>query len=640
MRYFDYCRRRLAWKNHISGTLSTASGTDSVPLKETSGDKISNLEICGNTYQFQAKPSANKADPSYFSNSENYSSGGSSGGIYSYYIALPTYLTEKEITVSLKEKSSYMGVQMAVSDATSSDSASVYSVILQSYAVTSTATGSSFKYLIVKSFEESIPAWWESYDLQIEFGSEATEYVPFTVSVATPSPGNPSPIMNSNDSGMSITLKGKNLIDGNLRATPKTQNGVTIQYLPDEDCYLLNGTCTETSYPYSLSHTILVDDYITVSYYYVSGAVTIPSGCYAVFYTGSKNTPDGSTSNWQPTDNFNIGRNTSGSSDTSKKYISQTWFYIEKGITFDNYKVRIMVEKGKVQSPAYEPYFNKTVQIPPSVTLSDGTSIEMNFAKTYDFSDKLIINASNQTVIYRQNNRKRSFTGDENWAYHSIQSSNGAHNVWYYLDDEALQANTDITDHCVGEGFSNIAEFIGSNSDPDIDPLTEGWYFRFQVCNGNRLYFIVPPEAGITTTEAFKSFLRDLSSNGNPLTIQYVILPIEYDLTDTDFAKELLNLVTRRGCDFTIEIEADIKMSSLVCKYYSLENEDKQTITVKCEKTDGTSLCEPCLHEVRKNTLYTVKAPEIDGYVSGKASESADASITTEIKFIYTEAEK
>ena len=162
-----------------------------------------------------------------------------------------------------------------------------------------------------------------------------------------------------------VTRSGKNLIDGNLRATPKTQDGVTIKYLPDEDCYLLNGTCTETSYPYSLNHTILVDDYITVSTYYVSGTVTIPSGCYAVFYTGSKDTPDGSTANWLPTNNFRNGRNMSGSSDTSKKYLSQTWFYIEKGVAFDNYKVRIMVEKGKVQSPIYESYIS-----PKSLTFS------------------------------------------------------------------------------------------------------------------------------------------------------------------------------------------------------------------------------------------------------------------------------
>lgn len=166
-----------------------------------------------------------------------------------------------------------------------------------------------------------------------------------------------------------LTRKGKNLIDGNLRATPKTQNGVTIQYLPDEDCYLLNGTCTNTVYLHSLSHTILVDDYITVSAYYVSGAVNIPSG-YAIFFVGGKDTPDGSTSNWQSTDNFNIGGNTSATSNTSKKYISKTWFYISKGITFDNYKVRIMVEKGKVQSPAYEPYFNKTITFSRDYLLS------------------------------------------------------------------------------------------------------------------------------------------------------------------------------------------------------------------------------------------------------------------------------
>ena len=82
----------------------------------------------------------------------------------------------------------------------------VYSLILNSDGTTSTATGSTFKYLVVTRAviddDYSLPAWWESYDLQIELSSEAT-----------PSPENPSPISNSNDNTTVVTLQGKNLFD-------------------------------------------------------------------------------------------------------------------------------------------------------------------------------------------------------------------------------------------------------------------------------------------------------------------------------------------------------------------------------------------------------------------------------------------
>ena len=150
---------------------------------------------------------------------------------------------------------------------------------------------------------------------------------------------------------MGVKVRGKNLLNSNLRLTPRTDSGVTIQYLPEEDCYLLNGTSTDrvASLVYE---DVFINDYITITTKVVSGTIDNPNNGYTVFYAGGKNDINDSVSNWVDAP---IGYDDNRTSYNIRKYIGCTWFYFDKGITFNNYKVKIQIEKGTT-STSYAPY--------------------------------------------------------------------------------------------------------------------------------------------------------------------------------------------------------------------------------------------------------------------------------------------
>lgn len=181
----------------------------------------------------------------------------------------------------------------------------------------------------------------------IEKGTKATSYTPY-VDVST----------------TTLNALGKNIYNPTVRITPKTVRGLTIQYLEDEDCYLLNGTTEITNNYYQINENILVDDYISIAVSVVGGSVNNPNNKYVRFYVGSKDTENGTTSNWKDINLVDgIGKST-----ISKKYIGASWFFIGDGVTFDNFKVRISVEKG-VNANKYEPYIEPTSYTPNA----DGT---------------------------------------------------------------------------------------------------------------------------------------------------------------------------------------------------------------------------------------------------------------------------
>ena len=155
-----------------------------------------------------------------------------------------------------------------------------------------------------------------------------------------------------------VTRSGKNLLDGNLRTTPKTQNGITIQYLPDEDCYLLNGTCTANTSHYLITHNLFVNGRITASMVVISGTCEGASQ-FSISYRD--NLSETTFPLWVTkniiTGNLSINQGV-------HKYIGATWFYIAKGTSFNNYKIKIQIELGTVVTE-YEPYLP-----PKSLTFS------------------------------------------------------------------------------------------------------------------------------------------------------------------------------------------------------------------------------------------------------------------------------
>ena len=123
---------------------------------------------------------------------------------------------------------------------------------------------------------------------------------------------------------------------GSPWATPVTENGVTIQFLSDEDCFLLNGTATSTG-EYA-KRNIKIS--LTPGKKYLF-RVTKISGDYSV--------PTGTTddvsikTNWMGN---SIGGASSGPSPTSE--VNNAWFEIKAGVVFQNLKINVLFGEGEI----------------------------------------------------------------------------------------------------------------------------------------------------------------------------------------------------------------------------------------------------------------------------------------------------
>ncbi len=151
---------------------------------------------------------------------------------------------------------------------------------------------------------------------------------------------------------------GKNVFNPSAWSTAVTVNGLTIQYLENEDCFLINGTATATGD--MAAKYINIPNEPNTSYVlsskYVSGSIDRTNGAggkYVVAYFGNGDAIN-TRNNWYNIDLQND--NVVGSTKTNdKSYITRFWFYISQGIKFDNYKVKIQLEKGTSATP-YEKY--------------------------------------------------------------------------------------------------------------------------------------------------------------------------------------------------------------------------------------------------------------------------------------------
>lgn len=151
---------------------------------------------------------------------------------------------------------------------------------------------------------------------------------------------------------MQKTTTGANLFDGSEYGK-KTSSGVTIEWLQDEGCFLLNGTATETD-GMMTSIDIVAEKGATYALqnYYVSGEISVPANGSAVSCFGASDT-EGLFNDW-------LGcslkeEDTNCNSECNYSYITAFWFYITTGVVLNNYKVRIQLAKSSAPLP-YEPY--------------------------------------------------------------------------------------------------------------------------------------------------------------------------------------------------------------------------------------------------------------------------------------------
>lgn len=180
-------------------------------------------------------------------------------------------------------------------------------------------------------------------------------------------------------SSSKIEVCGKNLFDMSLWKTPVTETGLTIQYLENEDCLLLNGTCTLGGDRLNKKPIIGIPlnsnfNKVNTNIHYISGTVTTNNN-YAMLYLKHYGDPNVNLKavNLQNSDSFTTNNIFTNTSD-----ISLYTFYISSGVTFDNYKFRVSMEYTDAVSgyvDTYEKFNGQTYTADSSGVIKNISSI-------------------------------------------------------------------------------------------------------------------------------------------------------------------------------------------------------------------------------------------------------------------------
>lgn len=356
-------------------------------------------------------------------------------------------------------------------------------------------------------------------------GENASEYLNLFLSNFTlllqpteykgiPSPENPSAVKDLNDNGVSIALQGINLLDKSKFPATQTINGVTFTNNGD-GTITANGTATANAIFPAIS---LANPISIVSGHKFLFISCPPGGSFSTYYSDSKKVPEDESSY-----DFGAGVIMTTASTTTGLRCN---IRVVSGYTANNlvFKPQLYdltaiygegnepttVEQFLKDYPDYEPYFNKTVQIPSSVTLSGGASLSINLAKVGDKADKLSVKGSR--AIYSQSTEKITLTGEESgWSE--------AEGVYKYSLGKALIANV---------GYCTYFKLSSNGEENTFGVESDGITFKTDVATG---------------LESFKAWLKAKSDAGNAVTVTVALAsPVEYDITDTEAGQNILAL--------------------------------------------------------------------------------------------------
>lgn len=157
-----------------------------------------------------------------------------------------------------------------------------------------------------------------------------------------------------------MSHKSKNLWDSSLWLSEKTNKGVTVKYLPEEDCYMINGVLAAGQSPVLKVYkniTIAPNTRYSMTTIYVSGSYQ--NAKYAHVYTGR--VLNGASGNWFSVSLPSSGTNSGGKSSENATTIDSVWFYLQadsvNDAVFNNYKVKIQLEQSDTHTE-YEPWYD------------------------------------------------------------------------------------------------------------------------------------------------------------------------------------------------------------------------------------------------------------------------------------------
>lgn len=315
--------------------------------------------------------------------------------------------------------------------------------------------------------------------LQLELGSTATSYEPYTGGEPSPSPEYPQEI-DVVDSPVVVQATGKNLSGYPYKTFTapaiKTINGVTFEAKPD-GTIVANGTATKNADVDLKWGTLVVP---------VRGLDVNISGCpqggsgttYLLRAQGSK---DNKVFDAEVHD-YGTGATISGAN------FIRTYMRVAAGTTANNLVFKPQIEIGSATT-SYEPYTSnqQTIALPPDhnylASLPDGTR------------DELVLRADGVAVLVQNTNRVLldGVTKDVRCSFAQLQS-NGKYVAYFKKSDSAIKVNNAvyISNRPKASTFDKCAEVIGSMLLTTINNWCIGVGEQASVADatvaGNRLY--------------------------------------------------------------------------------------------------------------------------------------------------------
>lgn len=284
-----------------------------------------------------------------------------------------------------------------------------------------------------------------------------------------------------------IELAGKNLLDEKSVAEVSNVSGITIEWLEDEKCFLLNGTCTRSG-SFALTDINLkgnIGSNYTVSVHRISGDVSVPDGGACVAYFGVNDSP---SSGGHPKENWiasHIENEVPSTGALNRKYINTFWFYITEGVSLVNCKLNVMLEQGNTATE-YEPY-----KLPQTVTLTADRPLTK--------WDKLEKRNGQWGWVYKSNEIVLDGSEDEVWELYE-ESTTKLISFQIDLLGDTKGSQVSLCDKYINKYGAWYMDKYGIYSDHEI---TKYKYFR-------------PPSAEVETVEQWTDWLAQ-----NPLTVLY-----------------------------------------------------------------------------------------------------------------------
>lgn len=207
---------------------------------------------------------------------------------------------------------------------------------------------------------------------------------------------------------------GKNLFDASIYTNEISQSGITVKYIAEEDCVLLNGTVSQINDIAKKDIIIPVNsaDIFSISITPKGGTVTkAQDSDYAVAYFGANDTYPGYF-NWASVglysdtvskrENIKCEYIDPNDSTTKRgKYITDFHFFCSAGVVFDNYKIQIQLEKNS-RSTAYGKYDppSPSPEVPSQIIGSNPTKVIMRGRNIFNMNELSIVsNADNLTFF-------------------------------------------------------------------------------------------------------------------------------------------------------------------------------------------------------------------------------------------------